>query len=81
MIPSDSSDEAYSKLDAANGIGLALLLPMIVVPGAIGFCLLMACIGPWIYASKMLYKWQSKYHVHMSMADSDKLELGFSISL
>jgi len=81
LVPSDSSEEAYSKLDAANNIGLALLLPMIVVPGAIGFCLLMACIGPWIYASKMLYAWQSKYHVHMSMADSDKFELGFSISL
>ena len=75
---SSSSSEA---LKTADSIGLAMLLPMIVVPGALGFCLLMACIGPWVYASKLLYKWQSKYHVHMSMADSDKLELGFSIAL
>ncbi|MBR3732247.1 MAG: hypothetical protein IKN25_06315 [Spirochaetales bacterium] len=75
---SSSSSEA---LKTADSIGLAMLLPMIVVPGALGFCLLMACIGPWVYASKLLYAWQSKYHVHMSMAGSDKLELGFSISL
>ncbi len=76
-----SSSDADTAITTANNIGLALLLPMIVVPGALGFCLLMACIGPWVYASKLLYAWQSKYHVHMSMADTDKLELGFSISL
>ena len=78
---SGSSSTADTAITTANNIGLALLLPMIVVPGALGFCLLMACIGPWVYASKLLYAWQSKYHVHMSMADTDKLELGFSISL
>ena len=78
---SGSSSDADTAITTANNIGLALLLPMIVVPGALGFCLLMACIGPWVYASKLLYAWQSKYHVHMSMADTDKLELGFSISL
>ena len=81
LIPEGSSSEANTALNAANNIGLSLLLPIIIVPGAVGFCLLMACIGPWIYASKMLHTWQSKYHVHMSMADKDKLELGFSISI
>ncbi|MBP5705871.1 MAG: hypothetical protein J6W76_01200 [Spirochaetales bacterium] len=80
-VTSGSSSDADTVITTANNIGLALLLPMIVVPGALGFCLLMACIGPWVYASKLLYAWQSKYHVHMSMADTDKLELGFSISL
>lgn len=75
------TSEKSDALKTYDNIGLALLLPMIVVPGALGFCLLMACIGPWVYASKLLYAWQSKYHVHMSMAGSDKLELGFSISL
>ena len=78
ILPECSGTDAG---DTITKIGLAALLPWFVAPLSLGFILLMACIGPWVYASKLLYKWQSKYHVHMSMADSDKLELGLSISL
>ena len=78
VLPECEGSDVGGTLES---IGLALVLPWIVAPASLGFILLMACIGPWIYANKLLYAWQSKYHVNMSMVDKDKLELGFSISL
>lgn len=69
----------------ANGLrhmSLAFILPIILVPAVVGTVLLLACIGPWIYASIMLKKWQSKYHVDMSYnSDRDRLNMAFAIRL
>ncbi len=69
----------------ANGlrhVSLAFILPIIVVPAAVGTVLLLACIGPWIYANVLLKRWQTKYHVDMSYnSDSDRLNMAFAIRL
>lgn len=69
------------KNDNGSNKLINFFLPFILTPSIIGIALLLACIGPWIYSTILLKKWQTKYRVDMAYANSDKFNFAFTIKL